>query len=499
MLSGSINAFAFDLHRVLIETGDGNLIFSPFSIYVVIAMVEEGARGQTADEITGVLQMNVMDRDAARGALSDLLRRLGRDEDDPSLAERKAQVETLRRELAEQRVTRRGYQGVDDDWRLDDFSEEQRIVRKLNRLLIEVDQYELDIANALFGEERLPFRPDYLEATDSVYQTGGLIRCDFIGNAPAEEARINAWAAERTRGKISQPVPRGSLSALTRLVLVNAVYFKGRWEEQFAEIDTRLGTFHALGDRKTKMLFMNAGMPRRGYAAFNADGSFFETPQEISLDGSTEHGVSGPETTASVIDDEKDGYPDDGGLQVLELPYLGGEISMLVVLPRRAQDLERLEARLTPELVERFIDHLEPRDVYVSLPKFRGQSDFRLEQVLSRMGMPSAFGEPTANSPGADFSGMLDADASEEGLCLGMVVHQAMVDVNEQGTEAAAVTDAEALLFGAMPDTVPFIPDFRANRPFLYLILHRQTKTILFLGRMVQAPDLGDDPSGLTH
>ena len=499
MLSGSINAFAFNLHRVLIEKGESNLIFSPFSIFVAIGMVLEGARGHTEKEITDVLQLDAMGQDAVRGAVSDLLRRLGRDEDDPVLAERQAQVETLRRELAEHRVARREELGVDDDCMLDDVSEEQRIVETLNRLLIEVDQYELDIANALFGEQRLPFRPDYLEATDNVYQTGGLIRCDFNDNASAEEARINAWVAGRTHGKISEPIPRGSLSALTSLVLVNAVYFKGSWEEKFAERDTRLGTFHTLGGRKIEMLFMNAGMSRRGYAAFNADGSFFETPQEISLERLPDHGVPDPEAAESVISDEKDGYPDDGGLQVLELPYLGGEISMLVILPRQARDLERLEARLTPELVERFIDHLQLRDVYVSLPKFRGQSDFRLERALSRMGMPTAFAEPTADSHGADFSGMLDADVSDAKLSLGMVVHQAMVDVNEEGTEAAAVTEMDMVVFGGIPDTVPFIPDFRANRPFAYLILHRDTKTILFLGRMIQPPDLGDDPSGPTH
>jgi serpin B len=232
--------------------------------------------------------------------------------------------------------------------------------------------------------------------------------------------------AEKTNDKIQNLIPPGLLSKLTRLVLTNAIYFKGRWEKEFDEERT-------------------------------ADAPFWLAPQET---------VAVP----MMRQEERFPYAESDGLQVLSLPYAGGELAMTILLPARRDGLAELEKRLSAESLARWHGRLSSRKVRVEIPRFEMTTRFRLGQALKELGMERAFGA------GADFGGI----TPDSGFQLSEVVHKAFVEVNEEGTEAAAAT-AVVGITAAMPGRTPL---FRADHPFLFLIRHRPSGTVLFMGRV---------------
>jgi len=409
------NVFAGDLYTQLAESRNGeNLFFSPYSISAALFMTAEGARGETAVEMAAVLGV-------PGEARLDL---------DPVHA---------------------GHAGLSD---------------RLER----ADQYELNIANALWGERTCALRADYLETIDRYYRTGGVFPVDFVNDFSAVRIRINAWVEQQTAGLIADLLPRGAVDPSTRLVLTNAIHFLGRWAEPFPEERTDPDDFFlADGSSRTVPLMRAGGLELAAYAAFNADGSFFETPHELPIDPS-----------------ELTTYPAADGFAMVELPYMGGDLSMLLIAPNRHDGLPGIEARLADGGLDPCIARLESRTIHVAMPRFELENSYGLVEPLRALGMTRAFRDPGLVSDGADFSGMIDVERSGDRLFISDVIHKAFVEVNEKGTEAAAATAVVMGETSAAIGTIPFIPEFRADRPFLFLIRDRVSGCILFMGRFVR-------------
>ena len=263
---------------------------------------------------------------------------------------------------------------------------------------------------------------------------GGLEQVDFLSSDEAcKQTRqtINNWVEKQTQNKIKDLIAKGDLTRASRLVLTNAIYFKSKWAQNFAKEATRDETFHldAAGTAPVPMMH-----------------------QEQRLN-----------------------YTESQDLAAVELPYMYGQLSMIVLLPKKFDGLRELETSLSTENLGRWFAAMNPKKVALSLPKFRFDSAFSLGDTLKAMGMVDALTKGTAN-----FSGM----ASAEELYIGKVIHKAYVDVNEEGTEAAAATAVEMIGASAAPIPVENVV-FRADHPFLFLIRHNASGAILFVGRVL--------------
>ena len=366
------NQFAFDLYQRL-RSGESNLFFSPSSISVALAMTYAGAEGETATEMAETLHFPLADED-----LHDRMQAM--------------------QEFCTTPIKNRGIQ--------------------------------LHLANRLWGQQGYEFLPEFLRITRENYGAE-LAPLDFN---LTEESRqtINLWVEEQTQQKIVDVIPSGALVSDTKLVLTNAVYLKGDWNQPFDEERTEDEDFH-LTDRETVTAPLMHQQEEFRYAAVD-------------------------------------------GLQILELPYGDETLSMIVLLPDAIDGLADLETQLMPETVDQWMDRLKTEEVKVYLPKFEMSSQFDLSGTLSSMGMESAFDDTQA-----DFSDMTGG----RDLFISAVLHKAFVDVNEEGTEAAAAT---AVIME--PTAAPFEepkepPVFRADHPFVFLIRDNRNDAILFLGRVV--------------
>ncbi len=286
--------------------------------------------------------------------------------------------------------------------------------------------YELRTANSLWGQEGYGFLEEFTARLDT-YFGAGMRRVDFAGDPLGSRLAINEWAEEETNGRIEDLIPSGGIDTATTLVLSNAVYFKGLWESQFKTDSTRKAVFHgSAGDTEVDMMM-----------------------QRSSFD-----------------------YYEDEDLQVVEMPYVGERLSMLVVLPREGLlgGLERVEGGLTVELIDGWLAGMREEEVAVHLPKFEmtwGTTDLSTDLVA--LGMGDAFRD-------ADFSGM----TGQKDLFISGVFHKAFIAVDEEGSEAAAATAV------VMKRTsMPMGPEFRADRPFMFMIRDDVTGAILFMGRVV--------------
>ncbi|MFW6189002.1 MAG: serpin family protein [Planctomycetota bacterium] len=360
--------FAADLYGRLAEE-KGNLFFSPYSVSSALTMTWAGARGETADQMAEVLHLG-SDREEVHEAFADLTEQV----------EKACTDEACR----------------------------------------------LTVANALWGQEGYEFLDGFLRTVRQHYEAG-LFNVDYRRRAGAARERINAWVAEQTQDKIQDLIPRGALDRMTRLVLTNAIYFKGKWAEPFDEKETREEDFHLSADESVRVPMMHQTAPFV-YAEF------------------------------------------DGG-KLLDLPYGEGDLSMVVLLPEKVGGLAKLEESLAAGKLKEWMRGARKRRVKVALPRFEVTARFQLNAVLRDMGMEDAF-----RAGEADFSGM----NGRRDLFLSAVLHKAYVEVNEEGTEAAAATGVVVGVTAVQPQP----PEFRADRPFVFLIRHRQTGTVLFAGRV---------------
>lgn len=365
--------FATRLYDKLAGTQAGkNLFLSPFSIRVALAMCAVGARGET------------------RRVLADLI-------------------------------------GAPDS------VEEQN--RQYARLLKSVQgdgdrPFQLVTANALWGQQGYHFNTDFQEAVADFYD-GALHEVNFQAQPDEAVRAINAWVSGKTREKIRELIRRDSINEDTRLILTNAIYFKGRWEKEFEKDDTRDENWHGPKGTETVPLMHRSG----GYL-----------------------------------------YYDGGTFQALDLPYPGRQLSMLVVLPRKHDGLAALEGQWAAgDAYRQVTDGLEHEEtVLVWLPRFKLETEFRLKPILCGLHAELAFSDE------ADFGGI-----GEEPLKISEVVHKAFVEVNEEGTEAAAATAVGMVLCAGMGGPPPRPVVFRADHPFLFFIRDRRTNALLFSGRVL--------------
>ncbi|HEY0136454.1 MAG TPA: serpin family protein [Nannocystis sp.] len=374
-VADSINAFAVDLHRAL-ASRPGNLFVSPASIAIAFAMTHAGARGETGQEIARVFHFG---GDATK--------------------------------------TREGFAAALAGW-----SAPQ-------------EDLELSLANRLFGEKTVKFEPAFVDLTRTIF-AAPLEPTDFKGAAEPARAHINAWVASKTHDKIADLLPGGSVDPTTRLVLVNAVYFKASWRTPFAEGLTRSADFHtATGKRSVKM------MEKTEHFAVHVDAK--------------------------------------ARLKVLELPYMS-TFSLVIVLPDAHDGLAAVEQALDATTFQRWIAALREQRVTVKLPRFKidpGEG-LRLSGVLAGLGLRTAFDLNTA-----DFTGM--APRSEQ-IVLSEAFHKAFIAVDEKGTEAAAATAVMMASGGAPPSGEPLA--FTADHPFLFMICDTRSGAILFMGRLEDPP-----------
>jgi serpin B len=289
------------------------------------------------------------------------------------------------------------------------------------------DGLELRAANRLWGQSGYEFLPSFLDLTKKYYGAE-LGQVDFIRQPNAAQRTINGWIAQQTNNRIPSLLSPGAISSDTRLVLTNAQYFLGEWVHPFEKRSVTVAPFHLTAERQVQAPFM--------------------------------------------MQSERLRYADEREIQILELPYRGTAYSLLVLLPKETDGLKAMEETLSPNRIEELAIKLKSRPVVVYLPSFKSNSNFDLGSTLSAMGMPSAF------SSSADFSGI----ATTEDLFLSAVVHEAYIDVNIKGTEAAAATAVVTDAAPAPPKVEPVT--FRADHPFMYIIRDRRDGTMLFVGRL---------------
>jgi serpin B len=391
LVAAGNNRFALQLYQKLQSEG-GNLFLSPYSISTALAMVYAGARGETREQMARVLSL------ATAG-------------ESPSAArESSAATPPAGKTMTPEQVAQA-------------FG---KIIKDLNARGAG-DKYELRVANALWGQQGYKFLPEFVTLVEREYG-GKLQQVDFVKAAEQARQTINTWVEKQTNGKIKDLISPGVLDAMTRLVLTNAIYFKGNWASQFEKDQTQDGPF-TLTDATTVQVAMMNHQARFGYAETDA-------------------------------------------LQMLEMAYAGEGLSMVVLLPKKMDGIAELGKELTADNLVQWLGQIRQREVIVVVPKFKMTSKFSLGQVLQSMGMTDALSDK------ADFSGM----TGNRDLFLSAVIHQAYVDVNEEGTEAAAATGAVIGITSVGPDTTPV---FRADHPFLFLIRDKKTDSILFLGRVM--------------
>jgi len=285
--------------------------------------------------------------------------------------------------------------------------------------------FRLHIVNAIWGQEGYKFLSEFLDVLAENYGAG-LRPLDFASAPEESRITINNWVSDQTEGRIEDLIPQGLIDALTRLVLTNAIYFNAAWQHPFNEDMTEDGPFYL-------------------------------------LDG-------GEVTLPMMKQTESFSYAEGDGYQAIELPYDGGELSMVILLPRAGQ-FETFEDSLDAQRVDAILKQLEGRRVALTMPRFEFESSFGLKEALAAMGMPVAF------SGDADFSGM----TGNRDLYIADVIHKAFVSVDEAGTEAAAAT-AVVMRLTALPGTPVAVT---VDRPFVFLIRDIETGAILFVGRMV--------------
>ncbi len=363
----SNNRFAFDLYSKINKDSD-NVFFSPFSISSAMAMTYEGARGKTAEEIRSVFHF-------------------------PEIA-----------------VMRSSFKSF-NQW--------------INR---ENKSYRLSNANALWAQKDYPFTDEYA-STAREYYDANISNVDFKAELEESRLKINSWVESKTNSKIKDLIPQGAVSSDTRLVVTNAIYFKGTWIKQFEKENTREDIF---------------------------------TYDWLPPDSGLKRPVHGMKVQMMEMTKESFNYSETADFQVLELPYSGGDLSMILVLPKSGKELDW-------DSYSDLRKSLREQEVNVFIPRFKMETKYFMSKTLSEMGMPAAF------SDSADFSGM-DGNG---GLIIHDVIHQAFVEVNEEGTEAAAATGVVVGITSVGKEP----PVFRADHPFTFIIQERSNGNILFMGR----------------
>ena len=364
------NRFAWKLYKNLSKSPNENIFFSPYSISTALAMAYAGARKETAEEMKKTLEFYLSDNELHQ-AFSVLL------------------------------DTTKGN-----------------------------SNYDLTVANALWGQKDYNFLTSFLETTGKNYGAG-LHEVNFAGAPDESRLLINKWVENNTNNKIQDLLKPGSITPITRLVLTNAIHFKAKWAKSFHKSNT-------------------------------VDEDF--------------HGLKGKTTVKMMKQTETLEYLEDANIQAVQLPYKGDDLTMLVILPKH-ETLEDWQKNIDFLDIAKIARDTIPVKVELSLPKFKLTNQFSLAKNLVSLGMNKAFQSQ------ADFSGI----NGKHDLFINDVIHKAFIDVDEKGTEAAAAT---AIVYKSTSAQYPNFPiekvKFEVDRPFMYCILHKESNSILFMGRVTK-------------
>jgi serpin B len=368
VVSGN-NAFAFELYAKL-KTTEGNIFFSPYSISAALAMTYAGARGNTEKQMAQVLHFG---------------------KDQKGFHEAFGELQT----------------------RMNDIQKKGNV--------------KLSVANSLWMQKDYKFLPEFLELTGKNYEAG-FNYVDFKNETEKTRVEINTWVEKQTNEKIKELIKKRILNATIKMVLANAIYFKGSWADKIDTTMTREMLFRAS---------LNDSVPVKMMVLLEHSFKYYENKK----------------------------------LQYLELPYIGNDLSMTIILPKNKYGLYEIEKSINMLTLDSINTRLSKDIVNIFIPKFRTTQDLMLIPILLKMGITDAFENV------ADFSGM----NGKKDLLISAVIHKAFVDVNEEGTEAAAATAVIMATKGGEPE----YPVFRADHPFLFLIRDNATGSILFMGRIV--------------
>jgi len=366
----SNNRFAFDIYKLLSKT-DKNLIFSPVSITSAMSMTYIGAKGNTFNEIANAFYFN--------------------------------------KNLTEFNT---GYHKL-----VENYSNKKSTVSLFN-------------ANSLWIQEGLKLNSEFLESNKKFYSSS-INFTNFSLNPEKSRTTINQWVENNTNNKIKNLLQPSSVDNSTRLVLVNALYFKGAWLNKFNKEKNTIENFQIKKKESIKTEYMNNSI--------------------------------------------NSGYYEDKYCEIIDIPYSNEKISLLIILPKAYNKLKKVEKILNYEYYQKYINNKSVKRIQLSLPKFNIESDFDLNESLNKLGVKQSF------TISADFSGI----AEDEKLYISKVVHKANIELDEEGTEAAAAT---AVL---MRKTTMLIEDvdFKVDRPFIYMIKDQKTNTIYFIGKVLN-PEL---------
>ncbi|XP_077209522.1 ovalbumin-like [Paroedura picta] len=375
--------FSFDLFRDLSHSYvDANVFFSPFSIVSALAMVYLGASGQTASQLQKVLHFHKF-----------------------------TETETPQFPQCQQ-----------------PNSVHTALGSMLSQIRALSTNYTLSIANRLYVEQSYPVLPRYLKCTKELYH-GGLEKVNFQKSYEQIRLAINAWVESQTNGLIKNMFASGSLTSRTILALVNAVYFKGKWEYGFKTQNTR------------QMVFM--------------------VNEKVNKSVQMMHQIS----TFNFASIEK------SKIQILELPYASNEMSMVILLPKDDFGLSQLQSLITYKELLKWMNSMRKRKVEVYVPRMKMEKKYSLTGILRNLGITDLF------TPMANLSGI----SSAGGMDMSEIIHKSFVEVNEEGTEAAAATGVQIRVTSFNAPVV-----FKADHPFLFFVIHKKTNLILFLGKASQ-------------
>lgn len=458
LLASVLTDFGFTLYRELATTRE-SFCLSPLSLVASLASVMPASRGKTAAELAQALRLGSLDdqvdglRERARAlrlAQQVLIQRL-QAHASPEQEELRARLAALEAQLPNPLIESHE-------------PEEQAAVRDYNELLRRVSNHDFDMATALWLDQGITLSPRFVDELRRDCGQDAIVPADFLHNSSSEGDRINAWVQIRTKWKIPQIVDPRRITRETAFILLNAVHFVGSWSHPFNSSDTSDVDFEASDENKSRVPFLHAARHEGClYGAFEADGSFHATPRVWD-------GVP-----------RDDLYPCNGGFQVLELLYRGDELSMVIILPRDRRDPAGLaDGLFDAKRWTTMLEQLERRDTSVLLPKWSSATSLSLVAPMKKLGVHAAF-EPGC----ADFSAMTMSPDDAKGLYIQAIEHQAKINVDEEGTKAAAATAVFAAR-GGTRGSRPFVPVFSADHPFAYVIRERRSGALLFIGRVAR-------------
>ncbi|KAM8966960.1 serpin B4-like [Pelodytes ibericus] len=398
-LNESINEFSIDMYKELSSSGSAeNTFISSISIATTLSMLQMGASGNTATQIANVLHYHEPTEERAEPSTG-------------SLAKKPALDISLEQHVQKQTAPM-----------CDQVADVHLKFQALLQNMKSIKDVELTMANGMFAQKKFPFKPQYLKGVQILYQAE-MQSVDFEKDNTRKE--INKWVEKETKDKIKDLFPPSSLDKNTSMILVNAMYFKGKWTTPFKVEDTSEEPFYVSKDVIKSVPMMHQT------AKFN-----FGPIEKLDA-------------------------------QILQMPYGDGHLIMSILLPNERFGLEKIKKQLSSESINQWTssENMANQRVDVSLPRFKIEASYDLGPHLINMGMVDAFSQQKANLSGI----------SEIGLYLSKVVHKTFLEVNEEGTEAAAATGAVIV-----PKMLP--PTFIADHPFFLTITEKKNMAIIFAG-----------------